>query len=102
MYYQLLIALLISLLPLSSKADEGMWTLFNLPDVVYEQMREEGFTLPRTWLYNDSLGRSAHSDAGEERQTKNNCAASAVVNFSGFCTGVVVSPSGGMGQGEPM
>ena len=61
-------------------ADEGMWTLFNLPDVVYEQMREEGFSLPRTWLYDDSLGTAT--------------AAAAVVNFSGFCTGVVVSPSG--------
>ena len=94
MYYQLLIALLISLLPLSSKADEGMWTLFNLPDVVYEQMREEGFTLPRTWLYNDSLGCSERSDSCQDKLSKNDCAASAVVNFSGFCTGVVVSPSG--------
>ena len=75
-------------------ADEGMWTLFNLPDVVYEQMREEGFTLPRTWLYDDSLGCSAHSDTCGEKRSMKATAASAVVNFSGFCTGVVVSPSG--------
>ena len=37
------------LVPSSLKADEGMWTLYNLPQAVYEQMRAEGFQLP----YND-------------------------------------------------
>lgn len=62
---------------LPSMADEGMWTLYNLPQEVYDQMQAEGFTLPYADLY--------------ERQNaiKNN-----VVNFSGYCSGVVVSPDG--------
>lgn len=27
-------------------ADEGMWTLYNLPQAVYNQMKGEGFALP--------------------------------------------------------
>ena len=30
----------------TAHADEGMWTLYNLPQAVYEQMQAEGFTLP--------------------------------------------------------
>ena len=63
--------------PLPSVADEGMWTLYDLPTQVYEAMRGYGFMLPQGALYSDS-------DA-----IKNN-----VVNFSGFCSGVVVSPDG--------
>ena len=55
-------------------ADEGMWTLYDLPDAVYEQMKAEGYRLPKSSLYG---GLS-------------NC----IVNFSGFCTGEVVSPRG--------
>ena len=58
----------------SLRADEGMWMLYNLPDAVYEQMKTEGYKLPKTSLYG---GLS-------------NC----VVNFSGYCTGEVVSPKG--------
>ena len=72
-----IIALCISLSsflsPLSSLkavADEGMWTLYNLPSQVFAQMQQEGFSLPSTAL--------------------KNC----VVNFSGYCSGVVVSPDG--------
>ncbi len=61
----------------SAKADEGMWTLYDLPQAVYEQMQAEGFTMPYDGLYKNS-------DAIK------NC----VVNFSGFCSGVVVSPDG--------
>ena len=59
-----------------AKADEGMWTLYNLPNAVYEQMKAEGFSLPYDALYksNDAIMKG-------------------VVNFSGFCSGVVVSPS---------
>ena len=32
-----------------ASADEGMWTLYNLPQAVYEQMQAEGFQMP----YND-------------------------------------------------
>ena len=66
---------LLSLLP--AKADEGMWTLYNLPPQVYETMRSYGFTLPQSALY------------GDDNAIKNN-----VVNFSGYCSGVVVSPDG--------
>ena len=62
---------------LSAKADEGMWTLFNLPNAVYEQMKGYGFALPYNRLYQSA-------DA-----VKNS-----VVNFSGYCSGVVVSPDG--------
>ena len=60
-----------------AKADEGMWTLYNLPQAVYQQMKLEGFQLSYDDLYKSK-------DA-----VKN-----AVVNFSGFCSGVVVSPDG--------
>ena len=36
-----LLSSLLSFLP--SHADEGMWTLYNLPHAVYEQMKMEGF-----------------------------------------------------------
>lgn len=67
-------------LMLSSAAahgDEGMWTLYNLPQAVYEQMKSYGFSPSYDQLYKSD-------DA-----IKN-----AVVNFSGFCSGVVVSPDG--------
>ena len=57
--------------------DEGMWTLYNLPQAVYDEMVQEGFQLPYNSLY-----------AGQDA-LKN-----AVVNFSGYCSGVVVSPNG--------
>ena len=58
-------------------ADEGMWTLFNLPQAVYNTMQQEGFALSYADLYQSP-------DA-----VKNT-----VVNFSGYCSGVVVSPDG--------
>lgn len=60
-----------------ASADEGMWTLYNLPQAVYEQMRAQGFKVPYNDLY---YGDQAMKNA--------------VVNFSGYCTGVVVSPNG--------
>lgn len=64
-------------LVLQAHADEGMWTLCNLPQQVYQAMQAEGFQLPYDALYksNDAIKNS-------------------VVNFSGFCSGVVVSPDG--------
>ena len=64
-------------LVLQAHADEGMWTLCNLPQPVYQAMQAEGFQLPYDALYksNDAIKNS-------------------VVNFSGFCSGVVVSPDG--------
>ena len=66
---------LLSLLP--AKADEGMWTLYDLPQAVYERMQLEGYKLPYNALY--------QSDDAIMK---------AVVNFSGFCSGVVVSSDG--------
>ena len=59
------------------RADEGMWTLYNLPSAVYEQMKGYGYALPYDKLYeaDDAIMK-------------------AVVNFSGYCSGVVVSPDG--------
>ena len=74
--------LLISLLAFhfslfTAYADEGMWTLYNLPSAVFEQMKQYGFQLSQDQLYKSD-------DA-----VKN-----AVVNFGGYCSGVVVSPDG--------
>ncbi len=62
---------------LTVQADEGMWTLYNLPNAVYETMKQENYELPYGALYQ-----------GED--AVKNC----VVNFGGFCSGVVVSPDG--------
>ena len=35
----------------SVHADEGMWTLYNLPNAVYETMKQENFELPYSALY---------------------------------------------------
>ena len=61
----------------TAHADEGMWTLYNLPNAVYETMKQENYQLPYGALYQGD-------DAVK------NC----VVNFGGFCSGVVVSPDG--------
>ena len=60
-----------------AKADEGMWTLYNLPEAVYQQMRAEGFELSQDRLYGAPDALSNY-----------------VVNFGGYCSGVVVSPNG--------
>ena len=65
------------LVALGAHADEGMWTLYNLPQAVYEKMQLEGYQLPYEKLY--------HADDAVMK---------AVVNFSGYCSGVVVSPDG--------
>ena len=54
-----------------------MWTLYNLPQAIYEQMKQYGFQLPMEQLY--------QSD---------NAVKNAVVNFGGYCSGVVVSSEG--------
>lgn len=72
--FLLMLALLLTSI---AKADEGMWTLYNLPQAVFQQMQGYGYKLPYNSLY---TGKDAVKNA--------------VVNFSGFCTGVVVSPDG--------
>ena len=73
----LFLAAALALSSAAAHADEGMWTLYNLPQAVYEQMKSYGFTPSYDQLYKSD-------DA-----IKN-----AVVNFSGYCSGVVVSPDG--------
>ena len=72
---------ILSLLSLTAfapaSADEGMWTLYNLPQAVYETMKSEGYQLPYDMLYQ-----------------ADNAIMKSVVNFSGYCSGVVVSPDG--------
>ena len=58
---------------ISAKADEGMWTLYNLPNAVYEQMKGYGFALPYSSLY--------QSD-------------DAIKNFSGKLLGLLLWSSG--------
>ena len=74
---KILFALLAPLAISSVHADEGMWTLYNLPQAVYEQMKGYGYQLPYNKLYQDD-----------------DAIMHAVVNFSGYCSGVVVSPDG--------
>ena len=74
---KLFLALLAPFALSTAHADEGMWTLFDLPTAVYDQMKGYGFQLPMEQLY--------QSD---------NAVKNAVVNFGGFCSGVVVSPDG--------
>ncbi len=74
---KLLLALLATLSMSTAHADEGMWTLYNLPNAVYETMKLENYELPYGALY-------------ESEDAVKNC----VVNFGGFCSGVVVSPDG--------
>ncbi len=74
---KILLSLLTMAVMQPMKADEGMWTLYNLPHAVYETMKTEGYQLPYEKLY--------QSDDAIMK---------AVVNFSGYCSGVVVSPDG--------
>ena len=74
---KLLLSLLAPLAISTAHADEGMWTLYNLPQAVYETMKMEGYQLPYEQLY-----------------SADNAIMKAVVNFSGYCSGVVVSPDG--------
>ena len=45
------ILLFMILMPSALKADEGMWTLYNLPNAVYETMKQENYELPYGALY---------------------------------------------------
>ena len=74
---KILFSLFLATGALTAQADEGMWTLYNLPQAVYETMKQEGYQLPYEELYqaDDAIMK-------------------AVVNFSGYCSGVVVSPDG--------
>ncbi|MBQ2130591.1 MAG: S46 family peptidase, partial [Prevotella sp.] len=71
-----LVILMLALLPITAHADEGMWTIYNLPPAAFEIMKQEGFQMSYNDLY---YGDHALKNA--------------VVNFSGYCSGVVVSPN---------
>ena len=60
-----------------AKADEGMWTLYNLPQAVYDLMKLEGITMSYDDLYKSD-----------------NALKNAVVDFCDYCSGVVVSEDG--------
>ena len=74
---KILLSIVVLISAFQAKADEGMWTLYDLPQAVYQQMQAEGFSLPYESLYSGQ-----------------NAIMKAVVNFGGFCSGVVVSPDG--------
>jgi len=74
---KLLSLLLLATAPAGVWADEGMWTLSDLPAAVYEQMKAEGCQLTAGQLWGDD-----------------NAVVKSVVNFGGYCSGVVVSPHG--------
>ena len=76
-YMKKLVILMLALLPITAHADEGMWTIYNLPPAAFEIMKQEGFEMSYNDLY---YGDHALKNA--------------VVNFSGYCSGVVVSPNG--------
>jgi hypothetical protein len=48
---KILLSIVVLLSAFQAKADEGMWTLYNLPQPVYSQMQAEGFALPYESLY---------------------------------------------------
>jgi hypothetical protein len=72
-----LLAALLAATTATGWADEGMWTLSDLPQAVFEQMQAEGLKLSKDQLWG-----------------ADNAVARCVVNFGGFCSGVVVSPNG--------
>ncbi|MBQ8656984.1 MAG: S46 family peptidase [Prevotella sp.] len=74
---KILLSFVVALAAFQAKADEGMWTLFDLPQPVFQQMQAEGYALPYESLYE-----------------ADNAVMKSVVNFGGFCSGVVVSPDG--------
>ncbi len=69
----------------AANADEGMWMMHGLPQAVFERMQAYGYKLPV-----QSLTPPMQADSTSGCKTL----AAAVVNFSGYCTGVVVSPDG--------
>lgn len=77
MIKKLSLLLLMTIAIASANADEGMWTLYNLPPQVYDVMQQEGFKVPYDNLYKSD-----------------NSISKCVVNFGGFCSGVVVSADG--------
>ena len=56
-----LLSLLAALSLTTAHADEGMWTLYNLPQAVYETMKQEGYQLPYDKLYqaDDAIMKAA-------------------------------------------
>jgi hypothetical protein len=76
--FSALLLIVLLMFPSALLADEGMWLLNNLSRPTVEAMRRLGLKLTVSQLYNP--------DSASLKD--------AVVNFGGFCSGVVVSPDG--------
>ena len=70
--------LILTLCTLTSQADEGMWLLGSINKQVRSTMKEMGLEVPFDKVYSP----------------KHHSLSNAVVNFGGFCSGVVVSDNG--------
>ena len=70
--------LVLALLTLFAKADEGMWLLMHLKKMNYEDMQKKGLKLTPEQIYD--INNSSLKDA--------------IVSLGGFCTGEIVSSQG--------
>lgn len=73
-----IIYLLLFLLPLPARSDEGMWMINNLDKKTQLAIKEVGLQLSANQIYH----------------TKKSSLKDAIVNFEGFCSGVVASEEG--------
>ena len=48
---KILLSIVVLLSAFQAKADEGMWTLYDLPQAVYQQMQAEGITPLVSYCY---------------------------------------------------
>src|SRR5215203_2700645 len=75
---KLFVILTLCLVTLRSAADEGMWLPLLLGQQVYNDMVKKGLKLSKHQLY--SINKASMKDA--------------IIIFSGFCTGEIVSNEG--------
>src|SRR5690349_13420905 len=75
---KLLVILTLCLVTIRSVADEGMWLPLLLGQQVYNDMVKKGLKLSKDQLY--SINKASMKDA--------------IIIFSGFCTGEIVSNEG--------
>ncbi|HRH36059.1 MAG TPA: S46 family peptidase, partial [Catalimonadaceae bacterium] len=73
-----LLAIVLQMSSLTSRADEGMWLPIHLARLNYGDMQKAGLKLTPEQLYN--INGSSLKDA--------------IVSFGGFCTGEIISPEG--------
>ena len=75
----MLLAAITMLLPVYSRADEGMWMVHHFEKNIYPQMAKKGFKLKSNEIYNEESG---------------NALANAVVSLDFGCTGSMISKNG--------